>query len=149
MKNLRIPMIVPAFALLAAANVSAQTRIALTGGVSFARIEGDMHSFWQPGPASGFSAGLAAIMPTRGSFEFEFRGAYSWMGQESLANTQLSIRERTDRVSRVAFGNHVGLMALGRMNGLRNLTEVLYQGSDESARRRAVTVRAGLVHRIG
>ena len=228
MKNLRIPMIVPAFALLAAANVSAQTRIALTGGVSFARIEGDMHSFWQPGPASGFSAGLAAIMPTRGSFEFEFRGAYSWMGQESLANSQLSIRERTDRVSRVAFGNHVELMALGRMNvpwaakrlrtfvaagpcvswrvschvrstlyelsgwsassmtsactsmdrldfglagalgleyriagdmgatfgteythGLRNLTEVLYQGSDESARRRAVTVRAGLVHRIG
>ncbi len=31
-------------------------------------------------------------------------------------------------------------------HGLRNLTKVLYQGIGESARRRAVTVRAGLVY---
>ncbi len=213
--------------ILSTASSDAQTRIVLTGGVNFARIEGDIYSFWQPRSASGFSAGLAAIVPTRGSLEFEFRGAYSWMGRESLYHQAVrEWRNDTLRVSRVAFGNHVEMMALGRMNvpwaakrlrtfvaagpalywrvscsvrstlyewggahvrfsgcrsmdrldfglagalgleyrmagdmgvtfgteyshGLRNLTKVLYQGSGESARRRAVTLRAGLVYPIG
>lgn len=229
MKRFRVLAASLPFLILSTATGNAQTRIVLTGGVNFARIEGDIHSFRQPRPANGFSAGLAAIMPTRGSLEFELRGAYSWMAKENLFHyQQVSIREWTTRVSGLIFGNHVELMALGRMNvpwaakrlrtfvaagpalswrvschvrstlydslswnadsettacrsmhrldfglagalgleyrlagdvgatfgaeytqSLRNLTEVLYQGSDESARRQALTVRAGLVYRIG
>lgn len=230
MTNVRTVTMVLPLVCLTAANVSAQSRIAVAGGFNFARIDGDNHSYWQPGRASGFSAGLAAIIPTRGSFEFEFRGAYSWIGPETPNHGPASITEwnsDTVRVSKVAFGNHLGLVALGRANlplmanGLRtyvaagpamswrtscdirlrrpwvysvpkvtpmfpaircstpsapvrpksslstplqlevrevalhrntqtvDLTEAVHQGSGESARRRAVTVRSGLVYLIG
>ena len=230
MKSFRILASVLPLLILSTASSDAQTRIVLTGGVNFARIEGDIYSFWQPRSASGFSAGLAAIVPARGSFELEFRGAYSWMGREILTHGPAPISESIRGItamSRVAFGNHVEMIALGRMNvpwaakrlrtfvaagpalswrvscdvvsifygwgwsavsgdsncrttdrldfgltgalgleyrmagdmgvtfgaeythGLRDLSEVLFRGSGASARRRALTVRAGLVYRIG
>ncbi|MDE2762957.1 MAG: hypothetical protein OXQ94_06255 [Gemmatimonadota bacterium] len=233
MKNFRILGAVLFLLILSAANVDAQTRVAFTGGVEFAQTEGHNYSMWPGGSTSGFSAGLAAIIPTSGAFEFEFHGTYSRMGRASSYHGPVSIpawSNDTIRTARVVSGNQLGLTALGRVNlprmanglrtyvaagpalswevschvkstvyespyhwdttgtttsscrgrdrldfglagalgleyrsagdvgvtlgtvythGIRNLTKALYQGRGESATSRAVTIRAGLVYRIG
>lgn len=235
MNSFRILAAALSLVILSTANVNAQTRIVLTGGVNFAQVDGDNFSVWPGVSTSGFSTGLAAIIPTQGDFEFEFRGAYSRRGRESSYSEAFSYDgaswyNDSIRTARVVSGNHLGLMALGRVSlpwaanglhtyvaagpalswqlschvkytifetniswitpgtttsnctgrdrldfalagalgleyrmaeemgftlgteythGIRNLTKALAQGRGESARSRVVTIRAGLVYRIG
>ena len=234
MNSFRILAAALSLVILSTANVNAQTRIVLTGGVNFAQVDGENFSVWPGVSTSGFSTGLAAIIPTQGNFAFEFRGAYSRRGRESSYSGPLPYRASwyndSIRKARVVSGNHLGLMALGRVSlpwaanglhtyvaagpalswelschvkstifetnvswltpgtrtsnctgrdrldfalagalgleyrmaegmgftlgtvythGIRNLTKALAQGRGESARSRVLTIRAGLVYRIG
>jgi len=84
MKRSVIPAACLPFLLLAGADVSAQTRIALTGGVSLTsaeeRLELGVSSAGESVPRP--SIGLSAIVPLPWSLALELGGAYSERGRE-------------------------------------------------------------------
>lgn len=84
MKRSVIPAACLPFLFLASAHVSAQTRIALTGGVSLTsaeeRLEFGVSSMGESVPRP--SIGLSAIVPLPSSLSLELGGAYSERGRE-------------------------------------------------------------------
>jgi hypothetical protein len=108
-----------------------QARIALTGGVNLATVEGtSIYGGGQSmtGISAGFSAGLSAIIPVPGGFEIELGSVYSQRGRaDSYTGSGLLGWDRhdTDRSVETVSGDYLGLMALGRAslplaeNGLR------------------------------
>ena len=117
MKSLRILAAALSPLILPTSNVDAQTRIVLNGGVNFTQIESNSSS---RGSTSGFSTGFAAIIPTQRSLEFEFSGTYSRMGRTRSylgpACSGCLPSGDTIRTATVESENHLGLMALGRVN---------------------------------
>ncbi len=112
-----IPAACLPFLFLAGAHVSAQTRIALTGGFSLTSTEEFVRGVSAVGePAARPSIGLSAIVPLPGSLSIELGGAYLERGRELVyyepCGTPVDLPWKGRSVSR----KHLKFEALGRMD---------------------------------
>ena len=117
MKRSVIPTACLTFLFLASAHVSAQTRIALTGGFSLTSTEEFVPGVSAVGePAARPSIGLSAIVPLPGSLSLELGGAYFERGRELVyyepCGTPLDLPWKGRSVSM----KHLRFKALGRVD---------------------------------